>query len=542
MRQTFKHRIEAVVSLRGRCGAHAYDVVRLRNPKDFRQRLDGSGASRASGGCSYRLPELLAARRAPSSSSSRARRTSTGREALAWQRRVPGGGRRWRDDFASCLTSRRVVIIPDNDEQGEAHAEASSPPCAAAALSRRCCGARGCPTRGTSVTVKAGGTPEKLVEMAQALLQPSCDLTPTPFQWIDPASIPPRPWLYGRHLIRKQVSVTVAAGGDGKSSLTIAEAVAMTSGRICSATGCPARSGSGCSTSKIPAMNCSGASSRRYSTIASRRPRSATGSSSIPAASAASAPPSRCATGVSILEPEVEALEAALKERQIDVLVVDPFVSSHQVAGERQRRDRPRREGMGAHRRSVQLRDRARAPRPEDQRRRGHQRGRARRQRASQRCAVGRVLNRMDRRSSGPRLASSDSSTYFSITRDKANLAPEGKRVWRRMASVDLGQGDHVGVAEAWEWPDAFAGVTLGDLLRCPASDRRQGPALLRPVGGLGRLQGGGGAGLDAVVDRKRIKRLIADWLKSGALVKGSKEGPQRREVPTLEVGRMGLE
>jgi RecA-family ATPase len=54
---------------------------------------------------------------------------------------------------------------------------------------------------------------------------------PTEFVWRDPSNIPPRPWVYGRHLIRKQVSVTVAPGGVGKSSLTICEALAMASGR-----------------------------------------------------------------------------------------------------------------------------------------------------------------------------------------------------------------------------------------------------------------------------------------------------------------------
>lgn len=54
---------------------------------------------------------------------------------------------------------------------------------------------------------------------------------PTEFVWRDPTTIPPRPWVYGRHLIRKQVSVTVAPGGVGKSSLTICEALAMTSER-----------------------------------------------------------------------------------------------------------------------------------------------------------------------------------------------------------------------------------------------------------------------------------------------------------------------
>ncbi len=41
------------------------------------------------------------------------------------------------------------------------------------------------------------------------------DRLPTEFVWRDPASIPPRPWVYGRHLIRKQVSVTVARGHAG---------------------------------------------------------------------------------------------------------------------------------------------------------------------------------------------------------------------------------------------------------------------------------------------------------------------------------------
>ena len=53
------------------------------------------------------------------------------------------------------------------------------------------------------------------------------DRLPTAFVWRDPSTIPPRPWLYGRHLIRKQVSVTVALGGVGKSSLMICEALVV---------------------------------------------------------------------------------------------------------------------------------------------------------------------------------------------------------------------------------------------------------------------------------------------------------------------------
>lgn len=47
----------------------------------------------------------------------------------------------------------------------------------------------------------------------------------------NPADIPRREWVYGTHLIRKFVSATVAPSGVGKSSLIIAEAVAMASGK-----------------------------------------------------------------------------------------------------------------------------------------------------------------------------------------------------------------------------------------------------------------------------------------------------------------------
>ena len=46
-----------------------------------------------------------------------------------------------------------------------------------------------------------------------------------------PADIPMRDWLYGRLLIRKFVTATVAPAGVGKSSLIAAEALAQVSGK-----------------------------------------------------------------------------------------------------------------------------------------------------------------------------------------------------------------------------------------------------------------------------------------------------------------------
>ena len=56
-------------------------------------------------------------------------------------------------------------------------------------------------------------------------------ISATPFVWRDPASIPPRAWLYGRHYIRQFLTCTIASGGIGKTSLAIGETLAMASGR-----------------------------------------------------------------------------------------------------------------------------------------------------------------------------------------------------------------------------------------------------------------------------------------------------------------------
>jgi len=69
------------------------------------------------------------------------------------------------------------------------------------------------------------------VETVPAIDFAAIDFAATAFVWQDPATLPRRPWLYGRHLLRRQVAVTVAPGGVGKSSLTICEGLAMASGR-----------------------------------------------------------------------------------------------------------------------------------------------------------------------------------------------------------------------------------------------------------------------------------------------------------------------
>lgn len=77
-----------------------------------------------------------------------------------------------------------------------------------------------------------GWTPDKTgqpaVEHPEAKQPPEPPFRP--WKVIDPLSIPRREFIYGNHYIRKFASVTVAPGGLGKSTLVLAECIAIATG------------------------------------------------------------------------------------------------------------------------------------------------------------------------------------------------------------------------------------------------------------------------------------------------------------------------
>jgi hypothetical protein len=54
---------------------------------------------------------------------------------------------------------------------------------------------------------------------------------------------------------------------------------------------------------------------------------------------------------------------------------------------------------------------------------------------------------------------------YFRVQNDKANLAPPDKAAWYRMNNVSLDNGDQVGVACPWKWPELFEGISTRHLI-----------------------------------------------------------------------------
>ena len=209
------------------------------------------------------------------------------------------------------------------------------------------------------------------------------DRLPTAFVWRDPSTLPPRPWVYGQHLIRKQVSVTVAPGGVGKSSLTICEALAMASGRELLGDWTA-------QDLKVWIYNLEDPRDEMDRRIIAAMQHHDVAPDEIHGRLFVDTGRERelCTAiqtreGVQIIKPELDALAREIEARGNRRAGDRPVRVVASGIRKRQRRNRPCGEGMGAAGGSVRLRNRTGAPHPQDQWRGSDDRKRARRFRAS---------------------------------------------------------------------------------------------------------------------------------------------------------------
>jgi hypothetical protein len=373
-------------------------------------------------------------------------------------------------------------------------------------------------------------------------------LVPTPFKHRDLASVPRRGYLYGRHYIRRFLSGTVAAAGVGKSSLVIAEAVAMTSGR--SLFGIQPikplrvwywngedpleeivrRVEATCAHFGVAPIEIEGRlfmdSGRETEIIIASQTRA----------------------GAVIATPVAEALIDALRRNQIDVLVVDPFVSTHRVT----ENDNMAIDAVSKTFSRVADAANCSIETVHHVRKTGGGEATAEDGRgASSHVAAARsvrVLNRMSEKEAEQAGVGEERRSYFRSDIDKANLTPPStKATWFRLANVPLGNGsggpiddqDYVGVATPWQWPDAFAGVTVGDLR---AVQRRVGGGRWREnsqAKGWVGLAVAEAMNLDASnkAHRARIAAMLKRWIESGALVIVEGLDDRRKPRSFVEVG-----
>jgi len=366
-------------------------------------------------------------------------------------------------------------------------------------------------------------------------------LTATAFQWRAESELPPRKWLYGRHLLRKFLSVDVAAGGVGKSSLKIGEALAMASGK--DLYGQTLHEGA----LRVWIYNLEDPNEeteRRIHATAKQfniLPKDLGDRLYVD-----SGRDQRCViaeetpNGATIARPVVDALIAELREKRIDVLSIDPFVSSHAVsendnmAIDMVAKEWARiadicdcsinlvhhvRKGNGAEANADSARG------------------------ASSLIGAARsvmVFNRMSKEEAEKLgVAEDEARFFFRVDNDKANLAPPGSTTWYRMNNVDLDNGDAVGVACPWKPKDLFDGITTAHLMRVQkavgAGNWRESPQASAWVGHpvAEALM------LDAEDqrDKKRIIGMLKEWVRNGVLEVVEGEDAKRMKRKFVVVG-----
>jgi hypothetical protein len=131
--------------------------------------------------------------------------------------------------IVKALTGRDIAIIPDNDQSGRIRAEKALAAFRGRARSLRVVNLPGLLSAEDITDWLEGHSKEDLLKIIANTPQIGLRATPTPF--IDGTKLPLRSWLYQPAYIREFVSETASPGGSGKSSLVIVEALAMVSGK-----------------------------------------------------------------------------------------------------------------------------------------------------------------------------------------------------------------------------------------------------------------------------------------------------------------------
>jgi hypothetical protein len=340
------------------------------------------------------------------------------------------------------------------------------------------------------------------------------------------ADIPPRPWLLGRWLLRGTVTTVIAPGGTGKSALMVAAALSLASGRELlgkTVWGGPRRAWlwnleddrDELARQLVACRLHHGLAVEDY---ADRLFVNDAGSSLCTA--------TKSREGLTIHEPVNAALVAEIRARKIDVLVIDPFVSSHRA----EENDNGQIDAIAKRWASIARETHCSIVLVHHSRKLGGQQVDAEAARGASALANAArsvlVLNRMEK-SEATRLgiADEDRRSYIQVGNDKVNRAPAEQGDWYRLVPVRLANGgldggDSVGIVEHWTLPDVSvtadddarvkiqAEIASGEWRAHSAATDWAGYAVAKVIG----------ADVAVSMDRLRTKNLLNNMLAKGEL------------------------
>lgn len=361
----------------------------------------------------------------------------------------------------------------------------------------------------------------------------------TAFDLRDPASLPEREWLFARHYIRKYATASVGPGGGGKTAHSISEALAMATGR-------PLLDPDGPLSKplRVWAINAEDpieeidrrfhAAAKHFNVTAEQIGGRLFTDSGREQEFVIARTEGR---DMKIVEPFVKGMVDEIKRREIDVVIIDPFVSTHEV----QENDNSAMQRVAAAwvrvaseaNCGVELVHHVAKNQGEvtaDSARGGGA--------FKDKTRSMRVFNAMTP-TEAEKAGVVDPRAYFRVDFGKVNMVASGHSQWRRFVSVPLGNGkplfgtpqpgDEIGVVEPWRWPSAdvmaeraaearmsivsdVPDETLAGLkVRLDASDYKADPKG-KPWAGDVIME------LTGVTDRKAAKTMLDAWVELGEL------------------------
>lgn len=369
----------------------------------------------------------------------------------------------------------------------------------------------------------------------------------TPFVLPREEDIPRREWLYGRHLIRRFTAATVAPGGVGKSQQAIADALAMATGRTLIRNEPVARLRVWYWNGEDPIDEIT----RRITATAKHYGITQDDLSGYLFTDSGRDLEIKIAvqdkSGTHIAAPIVDAMIRTITENKIDVVIIDPFVSSHGVT----ENDNMAIDAVvktwgrianitGC---AIELIHHVRKTNGDEvtvEDGRG-----AVALLAAVRSA--RALNQMSQETA-EKLGVDNRRRFFSVTVGKANLyVPDDASVWHELVNVDLANGalglpgDSVGVVTAWDQPNPLDNVSANDLEACrialmrdPSRNRRdkQSPAWFGHV-----ICETLGWDAEDKADCHKADQVLSIWLANGAFQVVAEKQSNGRSVKVVKLG-----
>jgi RecA-family ATPase len=370
---------------------------------------------------------------------------------------------------------------------------------------------------------------------------------PTLYDMFDEASIEPRRWIYAHHYLRSFVSVLASAGGIGKTSLQIVEALAIVTGRPLLGEEVKERTNVWIVNLEDPLEEIQRrvlAAMRHYGI----KPSEVEGRLFVNAGRDFSLKFGiQTREGVLPNTKLVEYLCAKIPEKQIGCVFIDPFVGAHNinendnmavnaiVAEIRRVADETKSAiGLVHHIRKGNGEDAS----IDSVRGAGSLIGAAR---------AARVVNRMSADDAAKLgIDEAEARSIFRVDDGKANLAPPANAaVYRKMEGVKIDNGEWIGVCLPYTLPDAFDGISAKDAKAAQriVADAHTNDEPLRESQQSKKWVGVPiadmlGIDITETKGKAKVSSIIKTWIKTNVLaVERITDPRQAREVAVVVVG-----